>query len=154
MVVIRLRRHGRALVVPALVLVLVMGVGGFAAARLSRGPALVAVVGVALALLLRLCVVPWLRWLTSTLLVTDRRVQLRSGVLRTTTRDVPLGRIADVGVERSLGQRLWGAGTLVLDTTGERGLVVVRDVPGVRDVARTVGELLEELRGDGEPLAY
>ena len=153
-VVLRLRPHGRALVRPALVLVLVMGVGGFAAAALPAGdwqlPGRVAVAVVGAALLLRLSVLPWLRWLTSTLLVTDRRVQLRSGVLRTTTRDVPLGRIADVGVERSLGQRVLGAGTLVLDTTGERGLVVVRDVPRVQEVARTLTDLLDELHDDGE----
>lgn len=151
-VVIRLRPHGRALVLPAVALLAVMGVGGFLAARVPPGAARLAVVTAGVALLVRLCLVPWLRWLSTTLVVTDRRVQLRSGVLRTTTRDVPLGRIADVGVSRSLGQRLVGSGTLVL-ATGERGVVTVPDVPGVHDVARTVGDLLAELHDDGE-LAY
>ena len=153
-VVLRLRPHGRALVRPALVLVAVMGVGGFLAAAVPAGEwrpagrAAVAVVGALV--VLRFSVRPWLRWLSSTLLVTDRRVQLRSGLLRTTSRDVPLGRIADVAVERSLGQRLLGAGTLLLDTTGERGVVVVRDVPRVREVAGTLTDLLHELHDDGE----
>lgn len=150
-VVLRLRRHGSALVLPAVALVAVMGVGGFAAAAVPGGGAQVVgrlgVVAVGAALLWRLSVRPWLRWLTTTIVVTDRRVQLRSGVVRTTTRDVPLGRIADVTVRRTLGQRLVGAGTLLL-STGERGVVAVPHVPAAHDVARTVADLLDELHAD------
>ena len=155
-VVLRLRPHGRALVLPAVALVLVMGVGGFVAARVPAGgwqvPGRLAVLVVGLLLLVRLCVRPWLRWLGTRVVLTDRRVQLRSGLLRTTSRDVPLGRIADVGVRRSLLQRMTGSGTLLLDTTGDRGRVVVPDVPDVQEVARVVGELVDDLL-DGEPLA-
>lgn len=151
-VVIRVRRHGRALVLPAVVLVLTMGAAGFAAARVPEGPAQgalrAAVAALALLVVVRACLVPFLRWRTTTVTVTDRRVRARSGVLRSRTRDVPLSRIADVVVERSLGQRLVGSGTLLLDTAGERGAVVVPDVPAVRRVAAELGDLLDE-RDDG-----
>lgn len=154
----RLRSHGRALVLPALVLVLAMGAGGYAAARVPVGeqqPLLRALVaGLVLLVVLRACVVPFLRWHTTTLVVTDRRVRARRGVLRSRTRDVDLRRVADVVVERSLGQRVVGSGTLLLDTVGERGSVVVRDVPGVRRVAAELEELLAGLpldQDDAEP---
>ena len=149
----RLRRHGSALVLPAVALVAVMGVGGFTAAAVPAGDwqpvGRLAVVAVGAVLLWRLSVRPWLRWLTTTLVVTDRRVQLRSGFVRTTTRDVPLGRIADVTVRRTLGQRVVGSGTLLL-STGERGVVAVPHVPAAHDVARTVEHLLDEPHDDGE----
>ncbi len=145
----RLRPHGRALVLPALVLVLAMGAGGFAAAAVREGqhqPLLRALVAALVVLVvLRACAVPFLRWRTTTLTVTDRRVSSRQGVLRSRTRDVALWRVADVVVERTPVQRLIGSGTLVLDTTGERGGLVVRDVPGVLRVAGELNALLDEL---------
>lgn len=156
----RLRPHGRALVLPAVVLVLAMGAGGFAAAAVpdgaARGPLRALVLAVLLLVVLRACLVPFLRWRSTTLTVTDRRISTRQGVLRSRTRDVALWRVADVVVERTLLQRAVGSGTLLLDTTGERGSIVVRDVPGVRRVAAELGDLLDDLDGaeawgDGDP---
>lgn len=143
----RLRPHGRVLLVPVVVLLLACAAGGFAAARLppDEGPLRAAVALALLLVVLRACAVPFLRWHATTLTVTDRRVRTRHGVLRSRTRDVDLRRVADVVVERSLGQRLLGTGTLLLDTVGERGSVVLRDVPGVRRVAAALADLLEEL---------
>lgn len=145
----RLRPHGRALVVPAAVLVAVMGVAGFAAAAVPdvehRGALLATGGAFLLLVVLRACLVPFLRWSSTTFTVTDRRVSTRQGVLRSRSRDVPLWRVADVVVERTVVQRVLGTGTLLLDTTGERGAVVVRDVPGVRRVAERLGDLLDEL---------
>lgn len=150
----RLRPHGRALILPALVLVLTMGVAGFAAASVPAGRyqgwGRLAVAVVLVLLVLRTVVAPYLRWRTTTLLVTDRRIVVRRGVLRSTTRDVPLWRVADVVVERSLLQRLVGSGSLFVDTTGERGGVVVRDVPQVERVARELTDLLDDLGPDDD----
>jgi uncharacterized membrane protein YdbT with pleckstrin-like domain len=136
-------------VLPAAALVLVMGVTGFAAAAVPsgehRGAVRTGIAMLALLVVLRACVVPFLRWMTTTLVVTDRRVSTRQGILRSRTRDVSLWRIADVVVERTLLQRLNGSGTLLLDTTGERGGLVVRDVPGVTAVAAELNELLDDL---------
>lgn len=148
-VVMRLRPHGRALVLPAVVLLLALAAGGFAAARVPAGEQQIVLrTLVALAVLLvvlRLSAVPFLRWLNTTLTITDHRVRARQGVLRSRTRDVALWRIADVVVERSVGQRMVGSGTLLLDTTGERGSLVVRDVPGVLRVAAELNDLLDDL---------
>lgn len=151
-VVVRTRPHARALAVPLLVLLVALGLAGFAAARAPDGDgqralrALVAVV--ALVVVVRWSVLPWLRWLGTVLEVTDRRVVVEQGLLRRTTRSVLLRRVVDVSYERSLGQRLLGSGTLVLAAVGERGPVLVRDVPSVRAVARQVEDLLDELPYD------
>ena len=151
-VVVRTRPHARALAVPLLVLLVSLGLAGFAAGRVPDGDwqraarALVALV--ALAVVVRWSALPWLRWLGTVLEVTDRRVVVEHGLLRRTTRSVLLRRVVDVSVERSLGQRLVGSGTLVLAAVGERGPVVVRDVPSVHEVARQVEDLLDDLPYD------
>lgn len=145
----RLRPHGRALAVPAVVLVLVMGLAGYAASAAPDGPAQgplrTGIVVIAGLLVTRLCVVPFLRWRATTLTITDRRVRTRQGVLRSRTREVPLGRIADVVVERSVLQRLTGSGTLVLVTGGDGSDLSVPDVPGVVQVAGALLDLVDDL---------
>jgi membrane protein YdbS with pleckstrin-like domain len=146
-VVLRLRPHGRALVVPLLVLLTSSAAAGFAAGVLPAGPAqtpLRAVVAaVASLVVVRWSLVPWVRWSSTTVVVTDRRVRWRSGVLRRRTREVPLSRVVDVGLDRTPGQRLLGSGTLVLETAGERGPLVLRDVPRARRVVDELADLLD-----------
>ena len=144
---LRVRPHGRALVLPLVVLLVVLGLAGFAAGRAPEGDAQLPVrlgVGLLAALLLvRYAVRPWLRWLTTVLVVTDRTARLESGVLRRRRREVPLSRVVDVGVERSLGQRLVGSGTLVLSTAGALPALVLRDAPRVRSLADEVADRVD-----------
>lgn len=143
------RPHGAALVRPAVSLVLSAGAVGLLAGLVPPGdwqqPGRLAVLAVGVWLVVRLSVVPWARWASTWLVLTDRRVQLRWGVLRRSTRDVPLGRVLDVGVRRSLGQRLVGSGTLVLGTA-EGGPVVLSGVGRVHEVADEVARLVADLR--------
>ncbi len=143
------RPHGGVLLLPLLVLLVVLALVGFGAAALPeaawQSPARWVGAAAAALVVLRCSVLPWLRWLGTRLTVTDRQVVLRSGVLRSSSRSIPLSRIADVGVSRSLLQRLVGSGTLVLETVGERGRVAVADVPGAPRVAERLADLLDDV---------
>jgi uncharacterized membrane protein YdbT with pleckstrin-like domain len=92
---------------------------------------------------------PWLRWVTTIYVVTNRRVAVRVGVLARTGRDVPLTRVNDVTFTHSVVERLFGSGTLTIESAGERGQVVLEDVPHVEDVQRTIYRLVgdEDDRG-------
>ena len=151
---LRVRPHARALVLPLLVLLVVLGVAGFAAGRAPEGdvqlPARVGTAAVAVLLLLRFAVRHWLRWLTTVLVVGDRTACLETGVLRRRRREVPLSRVVDVEVERSLPQRLLGSGTLVLETVGETPTLVVHDVPRVRALADQVADRVDAVPLDDE----
>ena len=142
--VLALHPHGRALAGPVLALVLLLGAGGFLLAELPPDPAVRWALAVAVALLLlRLCVVPWLRWRGTRLVLTDERLLLRAGVLRSTVRELPLDDVVDVSTERGPLDRLLGSGTLVLSTVdGEP--VLLPAVPDVGGVQRQVWELLDE----------
>ncbi len=77
---------------------------------------------VALLVLLRLVLVPFLRWWTTTYTFTDaRRLITRSGILSRRGHDVPLNRISDISYDKSLLDRLLGCGTLVVSDASETG---------------------------------
>jgi uncharacterized membrane protein YdbT with pleckstrin-like domain len=65
-------------------------------------------------------------------------------VLSRSGRDVPLGRVNDVSFEHTLLERLLRSGTLTVESAGERGLIVLRDVPHVESVQAELYELIEE----------
>ena len=102
-VVIHTRTHAKALILPALALILIGGGVGAGAALMpaeARPVGTLAVIAVGLLLVLWLVVAPYLRWLTTTYTVTNRRLITRSGILNKTGTDLP--RAPDQrGVERA-----------------------------------------------------
>jgi uncharacterized membrane protein YdbT with pleckstrin-like domain len=147
-VVYSLRPHWRKLVIPVLLLPVVVGIatyGWFALpAGGTRGPLRDVIAAAAIVLLLYLTVRPFIFWLTTRYVVTDRRVMMRHGVLSRSGRDVPLTRVNDVSFARTPVERLFGSGTLVIESAGDRGQVVLRDVPHVETVQRDIYRLVED----------
>ena len=158
-IVYDLRPHWKAVAGATLLAPLVVGLASFATARIPEGsmqtPARVAVLVVAAGLLVAFSVVPFAKWLTTHFVVTNRRVIMRSGVLGRSGRDVPLFRINDVTFEHSFFERLLGAGSLIVESAGERGQVTLADIPHPEHVQREVYRLMElddvRRRGDGPP---
>lgn len=135
-VLLERRAHGGVLLLPVLALLAVLTAAGFAAAR-TDGVLRLALLAVALLLLVRLSLVPFLRWRASTFVLTDERIALRSGVLRRSGRDVPLSRVDEVTFSQSLWQRVRGCGTLEV-AAGDAEPVVVPDLRDVEAVQRAV----------------
>jgi len=143
-VVLSVRAHGKALIWPFVVLVVV--VGGFITVLMTKptnntGLALAAAV-VAVPVLILWSLIPFLRWISSTYTVTNRRLITRHGVLTRTGRDIPLFRINDVAYEMSLLDRLLGCGTLVISDATEKAGVVLPDIPNVEQVQLQISDLL------------
>jgi len=86
-------------------------------------------------------VLPFLRWLTTTYTVTDRRIITRRGIITKTGHDLPLTRINNVAYERGLIDRILGCGTLVLTTAAEEP-VTLNDIPDVERVHVVMTEIL------------
>ena len=90
---------------------------------------------------LLLVLLPFLRWLTSTYTITDRRIITRKGIINKVGHDLPLRRINNVNYERSLTDRMLGCGTLILETAAGQPLTLP-DVPKVERVHVAITELL------------
>jgi uncharacterized membrane protein YdbT with pleckstrin-like domain len=140
-VVFSTRTHVKALLVPALVLIVVLLVAGFASAH-TDGLTLKLVWAVAVVLLLVFVLWPFLNWLSATYTVTNRRLTTRAGVLTRRGHDIPLNRISDVSYERGLLDRMLGCGTLVVSDASTHGRVSLPDVPDVEKLQLKISDLL------------
>ena len=89
-------------------------------------------------------IVPILRWRTTTYELTTKRLRTRYGILTRKGRDIPLTRINDVSFEKGVLDRLFGAGRLVVESAGEHGQIVLRDIPDVADVQAILFGLVED----------
>lgn len=147
-VVMAMRPHWKEMVWPVLLLLLASPLATFLATIIPEGdvqPWLrLAVVLVAALIVVRWVVWPFLKWLTTSYVVTDRRLITRVGVIARHGRDMPLSKVNDVTFEHSsILERVLGCGTLVVESAGERGQLVLRDVPRVEEVQRDVYRLAE-----------
>jgi uncharacterized membrane protein YdbT with pleckstrin-like domain len=149
---LELHPHWKALVVPVLALLVVVPLASFAAARIPAGDAQTGlrwgVAAVALVVLGATTLLPFLRWVTTHYVVTDRRLITRRGIIARTGRDMPLSRINDISFSHTVLERVLGCGTLVVESAGERGQLTLDDVPGVETVQRRLYELADAM---GEP---
>jgi uncharacterized membrane protein YdbT with pleckstrin-like domain len=147
-VVMSLRPHWKELVWPVILLLLISPTATFLATIVPEGGLQgwlrLAVAAVAVLLVLRFIVWPFLSWLTTSYVVTDRRIITRHGVISRTGRDMPISRINDVTFSHGgLLERVLKCGTLVIESAGERGQLRMRDVPHVEEVQRDVYRLAE-----------
>jgi uncharacterized membrane protein YdbT with pleckstrin-like domain len=138
------RTHAKALFVPAVVLILAAGVGGYLSSLPDSNKTvwLTVIWVVAGLLILAYSVWPFLKWFTTTYTVTDRRLTTHSGVISRTGHDIPLARISDVSYEKNLVDRILGCGTLVVSDASEQGRVPLGDVPRVEQRQLQLSDLL------------
>jgi uncharacterized membrane protein YdbT with pleckstrin-like domain len=142
-----LHPHWRRVALPVVLAPCLVGLASYAwfalPSNAARQPLRWAVLAIALVVLLRWSAWPFLFWLTTRYVVTDRRVIMRHGVLARTGRDIPLTRVNDVSFARTLLERVFGSGTLVIESAGDRGQVTLTDVPHVESVQRDIYRLVE-----------
>jgi len=150
-VVKHLHPHWITLLVPALLLIVVVGLASFLAAIVPDGGArdilriIIAAVAVITAIMVAL--IPYLRWRTTHYVLTTHRLMTRVGILNHTGRDVPLNRINNAMYEQSFWERLINSGTLVVESAGEDGAQTFRDIPDADQTQQLINRLVE---GDHE----
>jgi uncharacterized membrane protein YdbT with pleckstrin-like domain len=151
-VVVSTRTHVKALLLPAVLLIVIAAVAGYLTTLPSGDPRqlLVLVIWiVALGVIAWWVLRPFLAWLSATYAVTNRRLITRRGVLTRRGHDIPLHRISDVAYEHGLLDRILGCGTLVISDASEFGRVELHDIPQVEQVQLAISELLSEGADDG-----
>lgn len=76
---------------------------------------------------------PWLRWTSTHFVVTTDKVMFREGVVSRAGMNIPLARINSVRFEHDLNDRLFGCGTLIIESASDEPLEF-DDIPAVEDV--------------------
>ena len=143
-VVRHMHTHIKTLLPAIIVEVLLVGaaaVGSFYVPEDSRYWALPTIWIAVLLLSIPLILVPWIKWITTTYTVTTKRVITRTGIMKRTGHDLPLTRISDIQIEKDFDDRIFGCGTLALQTSADDPLLL-RDVPKVETVQVEISNLL------------
>ena len=112
-VVFTARPHRVGLLLPSL--------GAAACLLLSAAAWMDGTLGAASALLLApalAAVPPWLRWRSTQYVVTNKRLCVRTGVMRVTTLETVLNKVGTIGVEQDLAGRVLGYGTVIIKGLG------------------------------------
>lgn len=163
-VVLHAHPHWKRLIGPALVLILATGLAAFVAAIVdsttwaptAKMVVFIAITVVWLVLIGWLSVWPFLNWLTTHFVITDRRVMFRHGLLSRSGIDIPLARINSVEFRHGLVDRLLRTGTLIIESASQDPLEF-HEIPRVEhvhsllyhEVFDTLGSEEEDSRSTG-----
>jgi uncharacterized membrane protein YdbT with pleckstrin-like domain len=143
-IVYELRPHWRALVVPAVLLLVTVGVGAYLLARWDNSTARWIIAIGMVVLLVGWVVRPFLYWMTTQYVFTDHRIIVRTGLIARRGRDMPLSRVNDVSFEHGIIERFLNCGTLVVESAGTQGQLIIHSVPNVEQVQRDIYRLHDE----------
>lgn len=138
-----LKPHWRALLWPAIVLLLEVFVGVFLFTTFDNQILRWLIIAVGVFILVWQTLIPFARWLTTQYVFTSRRIIVRRGLITREGRDMPLSKVNNVSFSVSLLGRIINYGTLVVESASDDGDLVIDDVPNVEDVQRNVYELHE-----------
>ena len=148
-VVLHFRPHWRVVLRPALLVLLAVVVTAVAWVMLpTNSGGRIGFAVVALIMLYqgtRYGAAPLVSWRCTHHVLTDERVLLQDGVIARERRDLPLNRINDHALTQSLLDRLFGSGTLRIDSIGEQ-VAVLPAVPRAQRVQVLLYELIEHDR--------
>ena len=102
------------------------------------------VLALAVLLLVSVVAVPLLRWRATHYVVTTHRLLFREGILTRHGRDIGLSRITDVSYHQSVWERLINSGTLTIESAGDSGATVLKQIPDSDGVQQLLNHMIEE----------
>jgi len=161
--VLELRPHWIALVMPAIVTILVIVAWSLAVANgpdsgTGHDAVFWGATAVAIFVLIWFPVRKFIAWVTSYFVVTSDRVIHREGWIAKRSMEIPLEAINDVRFHQGVFERIIGAGDLIISSASEFGREVFGDIRNPEHVQRTIyqqGELNKDrmYRGVGRDSA-
>ncbi|MFD4197697.1 MULTISPECIES: PH domain-containing protein [Amycolatopsis] len=138
-VIVHSHPHAKMLIWPVTGFLVTLGLGIWLVTLAGDAPApwndvaRIAIAVVAVVLIVWFFLVPLVRWRTTHFIVTTDRLIVREGVIKRTGIDIPLGRISSVQFEHGIVDRLFGCGTLVIESASDEPLRF-EDIPRVERV--------------------
>ena len=147
-VVRHLHPHWLTLFWPVVWFLVVVGGASFGMAMIpagrQQGIVRMIILALAVVLLLILVLVPLLRWRTTHYVITTHRLLFREGILSRRGRDIGLSRITDVSYRQTLWDRIINSGTLTIESAGDSGATVLKQIPDSEGVQQLLNFMIEE----------
>ncbi|NUT44160.1 MAG: PH domain-containing protein [Thermoactinospora sp.] len=104
---------------------------------------------VALILLTVWSFVPYLQWKNTGYVLTTHRFTISTGVLNKSTDEIPMTKVNTVSSDQTFFERILGCGTLTVESAGEKGQMLLKDIPEIQDVRAELFRLVEDA-SDGD----
>jgi uncharacterized membrane protein YdbT with pleckstrin-like domain len=145
-VVVDVRPHWSYLAGPVLVLAVVIAGGLTAAIESVPSWADWVAIGV-LVLAAAWLVGRYIRWASTSLVVTSSRLISRTGVMARNGREIPLAALTDISYHQSLLERVIGAGDVLLESAGRDGQEVFPDLPRPAQIQQAIAIQVDRMRG-------
>ncbi len=124
--VLHQRPHWKTLLRPVLFLLLIIIATGFLATVIAdqdwAGTGWLVLAGVSVLAALIFTGVPAIRWWTTHFVLTNKRVITRKGLIARDGLDIPMNRINSVRFRHSITDRIFGTGTLVIESASDEPL--------------------------------
>jgi uncharacterized membrane protein YdbT with pleckstrin-like domain len=140
-----MKPHWRALIWPILLLIIVAGLSAFLTTITAMWfPFNLVFALIGLIVIVVWSFIPFLRWITTQYVFTNRRIIIRRGLLTKQGRDMPLSKVNNVTFEVSFLGRILNFGRLIIQSAGEDAGLEIEDVPNVEVIQRDVYQLYEE----------
>jgi uncharacterized membrane protein YdbT with pleckstrin-like domain len=147
-VVQHLHPHWLTIFWPVVWFLLVVGGASFGTALIpagqQQGVLRMLVLAIAVVLLVFVVLIPLLRWRTTHYVITTHRLLFREGILARRGRDIALSRITDVSFRQTLWERIIRSGTLTIESAGDSGATVLRQIPDSDRVQQLLNHMVEE----------
>ncbi len=138
--------HWKFLTLPALTVAIVLAGAIVALQAQLPGWADLAIAGVMVVCVLWL-VRRYLRWVTTSFVVTNQRLIMRKGVFRRSGREILIDRLTDITYKQTLMDRLLRSGDLLLESPGRSGQEVLKDLPRPIKIQNEICRLVSQRDG-------
>lgn len=89
----------------------------------------------------------YLAWVTTSFVVTSQRIVYRTGVLRRTGREIPIGRVQDVTYHQTIVERVVRAGSLTVESAGRHGQDPFPDITRPAEVQSLINRVVSQAAG-------
>jgi membrane protein YdbS with pleckstrin-like domain len=89
----------------------------------------------------------YLAWRTTSFVVTSQRIVYRTGVLRRTGREIPIGRVQDVTYHQTIVERVVRAGSLSVESAGRHGQDPFPDISRPAEVQSLINRVVAQGAG-------
>lgn len=158
-IVLDLRQHWVTLARPIATTLLILGIAiaiavGLSRTSMSTGTTLwLGLTGAAVILWSVTALRRILSWATTRFVLTNERLITRSGVVAKRSKEIPLEAINDVAFSQTVFGRLVGAGTLLVESAGERGQERVTNVRRPEEIQKAIYRASEARKGLRAPVS-
>jgi len=140
--VLRVRQHWTVLLSPMTQTAFVLGLLFFLDSKVPISSVHTIIWYVALATVFRLTVFV-LEWWIERIVITDKRVMQAKGIITHKLAMMPLSKVTDLTFERTLSGRMFGYGTMVVESAGQiQGLNRIDYMPRPDEVYEALTELI------------